>query len=132
MVSRADFESCFERIKKAENAKVLGEGVYGKFISVSADPCIKGLPKGLKKVGIKMEYFKDLFEAAGSGNYSKADKSLAQFMVDQRAAAGSYASSEQKVSIEISYNKMNIFKNAEYSYLLLGFSLLLIFLFRIC
>lgn len=82
MVSRAEFEKCFERIMKAANATVLGEGVYGKFISVSADPCIKGLPKGLKKVGVKLEYFKDFYvpsqSAEGVSNAVKIAKKAAK------------------------------------------------------
>ena len=58
MIAPVEFEKCFARIRKAANAKVLGEGAFGKFINVSVDPCIKGLPKGLKRVGIKMEYLK--------------------------------------------------------------------------
>ena len=73
MVAPAEFEKCFERIRQAANAKVLGQGAFGKFINVSVDPCIKGLPKGLKRVGIKMEYLKhDYNPSQNPTNVSKA------------------------------------------------------------
>lgn len=80
---------------------------------------------------VSMEYFKSLFEAIGSSNYSDADKNLAILLKAQRTAAGEFAPSETKVAMEVSYNKMNIFKNAEMSYLLIGFVLLIIFLIRV-
>ena len=82
MVSRADFEKCFERIRNNANAKVLGQGEYGKFINVSADPCMNGLPKGIKRVGIKMEYIKEKYlsnqTADGVSNAVKIAKKAAE------------------------------------------------------
>jgi len=79
MVSYSEFAKCHEKVSK--NAKVLGEGAFGKFISVSADPCIKGLPKGLERVGIKMEYIKEYYSpsqsAAGVSNAAKIARKAA-------------------------------------------------------
>lgn len=73
MLSYNEFAKCHEKVSK--NAKVLGEGAFGKFISVSADPCIKGLPKGLERVGIKMEYIKEYYSPSQSaGGVSNAAK----------------------------------------------------------
>lgn len=80
---------------------------------------------------VSMEYFRDLFEAIGSSDYSKADKSLTILLKAQREAAGALAPSERKIAMEVSYNKMNMFRNAEMSYLLFGFILLIIFLVRV-
>lgn len=80
---------------------------------------------------VSMKYFRDLFVAIGSTDYTEADKSLNDLIKAQREAAGDHAPSETKVSMEVSYNKMNIFKNAEMSYLLIGFVLLIIFLVRV-
>jgi len=81
--------------------------------------------------GETMEYFKQVFQAMGTKDYSKADEALAKLMASQRKVAGSIAPPLSKIKMEVSYNKMKIFKNAQNSYLLLGFVLLIIFLFRI-
>lgn len=60
MVPSKEFQSCLAEVKGS--AKVLGEGEFGKFISVNADSCIKGLPSGLTTVGIKTEYIKDYYQ----------------------------------------------------------------------
>lgn len=78
-----------------------------------------------------MEYFKAVFQAMGTNNYAQADKELGKLQKIQREAAGKIAPSESKINLEVSYNKMNIFKNSQYSYLLFGFVLLIIFLVRI-
>lgn len=78
-----------------------------------------------------MEYFKDLFEAIGTNNYAEADKSLDAFLKLQREAAGDLAPSETKIALEVRYNKMQIFKRAQYSYLLLGLAFLIVFFVRI-
>src|SRR5690606_10610509 len=78
-----------------------------------------------------MQYFKDVFEAIDSQDFSKADKSLNKFLGVQREAAGDMAPSPFKVKLEVRYNKMNIFKYSEYSYALLGLIRLVIYFIRI-
>jgi len=78
-----------------------------------------------------MEYFKNLFEAIGSKDYTKADVALNDFIKLQREAAGELAPSKSKVALEVSYNKMQIFKRVQYLYLLLGLGLLILFFIRI-
>lgn len=82
MVSPAEFEKCLERIQKAANSKVLGKGEFGKFINVSVDPCIKGLPEGLKRVGVKLEYLKEYYSpsqtAEGVSNAIKIARKAAE------------------------------------------------------
>jgi predicted Ser/Thr protein kinase len=56
MVPASDFERCY-----TNNAKVLGRGAYGKFMSVTADSCIRGIPPGVKNVGVKTEYIKNYY-----------------------------------------------------------------------
>jgi cytochrome c-type biogenesis protein CcsB len=76
-------------------------------------------------------YFKELFVAANSNDYTAANKGLAEMKKMQRSISGKVAPSEMAVNIEVSYNKMNIFKNAYRSYLTLGLVLLIIFFVRI-
>lgn len=78
-----------------------------------------------------MEYFKNVYEGMGTSDYSNANQSLETFINVQRKVAGGVAPSKSKIDMEVSYNKMNIFKNAEYSYLILGFGLLFIFFIRV-
>lgn len=81
--------------------------------------------------GETMEYFKQVFEAMGTKDYTKANEALEVLKKSQRVAAGTIAPTATKIKMEVSYNKMSIFKNAQNSYLILGFVLLFIFLVRI-
>lgn len=74
-----------------------------------------------------MEYFRDVFEATHSKDFTKADKELAEFLAIQSERAGALAPSKTMLKLEIMYNKMNIFKNVAYGYILLGFILLIYF-----
>lgn len=74
-----------------------------------------------------MEYFRDVFEATHSKDYSKADKELGEFLAIQRERAGELAPTEAMMKMEVMYNKMNVFKNVAYGYILLGFILLIFF-----
>lgn len=78
-----------------------------------------------------LRYIAGLDEAAKSNQYGKVNDLLVQLKDYQRSEAGEICPSESKVNIEISYNKMGIFKNSMYSYLLLGFALLIVFFVRI-
>jgi cytochrome c-type biogenesis protein CcsB len=76
-------------------------------------------------------YFRDLFEAANSKDYSKANTSLKKFKNMQRTVGVKVVPSKTAVNMEIRYNKMNIFKQSWRSYLVLGLALMLIYFFRI-
>lgn len=78
-----------------------------------------------------LSYFKELFIAANSNDYTKANVALVKLKDMQRKVAADIVPSESEVAIEVSYNKMNIFKNTYRTYLLLGLVLLLIFFVRI-
>lgn len=80
---------------------------------------------------LTMEYFKAVFEAMGTKDYTKANAGLDKLAGLQREIAGKVAPSEGKIKTEVRYNKMTIFKNSQYSYLLIGFFLLVIFLTRV-
>lgn len=62
-----------------------------------------------------------------TGDYTQADESLELIRSYQKAVAGDLYPSEQKISMEIRYNEMNIFKRVTYVYLLFGFGLLVVF-----
>ena len=78
-----------------------------------------------------LRYIAGLDEAAKSNQYGQVNDLLVQLKSYQRSEAGAICPSESKVNIEISYNKMGIFKNSMYSYLMLGFVLLIVFFIRI-
>ncbi|MFZ9028577.1 MAG: cytochrome c biogenesis protein CcsA [Crocinitomicaceae bacterium] len=76
-------------------------------------------------------YFNALDQAAESDNYKDANVLLENLKTLQRKLGAKVAPSESKVDMEISYNKMNVFKNTWRSYGILGVILLLIFFVRI-
>ena len=78
-----------------------------------------------------LSYFKELFVAANSGDYTKANTALVSLKKLQRTVAADIVPSTTAVGIEISYNKMNIFKNSYRMYLLLGLLLLVLFFSKI-
>jgi cytochrome c-type biogenesis protein CcsB len=78
-----------------------------------------------------LKYIAGLDKAAKSGSYSKVSASLKELIAFQRATSTKIVPSETAVKIEVSYNKMTIFKNAMNSYLVIGFVLLVLFFIRI-
>lgn len=76
MVSASDFERCY-----TNNAKVLGRGMFGKFMSVNANSCIRGVPPGVKNVGVKTEYIKNDYRPQQS-----PEAVLDSFKIAKRAA----------------------------------------------
>ncbi len=81
------------------------------------------------KAGIT--YINDLNTGMTKGDYSKADKSLEILKELQRKKGGDILPSQLKLDLEVSFNKMNIFKNSSYGYFTFGFILLLIWFIRI-
>lgn len=64
-------------------------------------------------------------------NNSKSSGLLQQLkQVQRKLARPDILPSESHVSVEISYNKMGIFKNTEYTYLLIGFILMVLFFIK--
>ena len=74
-----------------------------------------------------LKYFSFIDKAAQSGNYSEASKQLLVIKKFQRTIAVNVVPSENKVNIEISYNKMQLFANTWKIYLLVGFLMLILF-----
>jgi predicted Ser/Thr protein kinase len=57
----AVFEACGKRL--LTNSKVLGEGYYGKVYNAPANAsCFKKVPKGMKRVGVKVEKLKSEYD----------------------------------------------------------------------
>ena len=78
------------------------------------------------------DYFSSLFQAMdGKGNYAEADAKLEVLKAFQRESAGALAVSKSKLSLEAAYNRMTIFKNAQYLYLLTSLILLFSYIGRI-
>jgi cytochrome c-type biogenesis protein CcsB len=79
-----------------------------------------------------LDYLTAVHEASETGNYRNAVKLLGDLMAFQRSTAPAHIlPSETSVSMEISYNKMGIFKNSMYMYMLLGFFGLIFFIIDI-
>lgn len=73
-----------------------------------------------------VSYFSSVDEALKSGDWSKADKSLALIEKYQRFAGASVYPSDTKIAVEIVYNKTNIFEQLWPLYFLIGFILLIL------
>ncbi|MCB9188803.1 MAG: cytochrome c biogenesis protein CcsA [Flavobacteriales bacterium] len=74
-------------------------------------------------------YLNALIEGKSSGNYENADKMLEIIKVIQRKVYESNPDaipSESMISLEIQYNKLNLFNRLKYYYLLFGFVLLIL------
>lgn len=80
---------------------------------------------------IAMDYIKEVFNAAKTNSYSKADILLKKLKKFQHIEGKKVVPSESKIDIEIKYNKMNIFSNSLKMYLLIGLLLLTLFFLRI-
>jgi ABC-type transport system involved in cytochrome c biogenesis permease subunit len=81
--------------------------------------------------GLALRYIAGLDKASTTNKYNEVTRLLTQLKKFQRKIANSIVPSERKVNIEIRYNKMDVFKNTLYSYMSIGFLLLVIFFIRI-
>lgn len=71
--------------------------------------------------------FIELDKACQNDDFSIADERIDEIIERQRSLASEIAPSEREVTLEIWYNKLEIFKNTAYAYGLLGFLSLLVF-----
>lgn len=79
-----------------------------------------------------LRYLASLDEGARNNAFGKSSDQLKALKAFQRKVSDpSILPSEKHVDVEISYNKMRIFKNAMYSYFLIGLVLLTLFFVRI-
>ncbi|MES2557573.1 MAG: cytochrome c biogenesis protein CcsA [Bacteroidota bacterium] len=81
---------------------------------------------------IVLNYLTQVDRGSRDGNYREAIKLLGDIKAFQRETAPAHiVPSETHVKMEISYNKMGIFKNTMYSYLLIGLVLLIFYFVQI-
>lgn len=82
---------------------------------------------------LAIRYISSLNESAmNPGNYANSEKLLTALMKMQRSISPAHIlPTETHVQVEISYNKMGIFRNAEYSYLLFGLILMITFFIKV-
>jgi cytochrome c-type biogenesis protein CcsB len=78
-----------------------------------------------------MGYFKEVFLAAKSNDYKKATVELTKLKEIQRNAGKDVVPSVLAVDLEISYNKLNIFRSAQYGYFSIGLLSLIVFFISI-
>ncbi|MES2800530.1 MAG: cytochrome c biogenesis protein CcsA [Bacteroidota bacterium] len=81
--------------------------------------------------GYALKYITALDKACETGKYGEASDLLKDLKKYQRKEGAKVVPAESAVKLEISYNKMNIFKNAYRSYLLLGLVMLILFITQI-
>jgi cytochrome c-type biogenesis protein CcsB len=80
---------------------------------------------------VALRYITSLDDAAKSSKYGQAEDLLKELKKFQRVAGEKVVPGKTKIELEVSYNKMSIFKNTYRSYLTLGLILLFIFFVRI-
>jgi len=80
---------------------------------------------------LAFQYLQSIDEAAKTKNFKKADEILASLIKQQRLDGKAVVPTERIVGIEISYNKMNIFKNTYRIYGLVGLLMLILFFIQI-
>ena len=89
------------------------------------------MTKDSNSTRLAINYFNSLDSAAITNRYGRAMDDLGILKEFQRDTGKKVVPSESKIALEITYNKMNIFKNSYRSYLTLGFVLLLLFFVKI-
>ncbi|MEJ6777115.1 MAG: cytochrome c biogenesis protein CcsA [Crocinitomicaceae bacterium] len=80
---------------------------------------------------LALRYLSSLDEGAKEGSFGKATDYLNQLKKFQKELASGVIPSERQVRMEVSYNKMNVFKNSYSSYLILGLAMLILFFVKI-
>ncbi|MFA7272933.1 MAG: cytochrome c biogenesis protein CcsA [Crocinitomicaceae bacterium] len=137
---RNEFEK--KLIKTVEKFQIVNQifmWAYMKIIPMKADPkqtwyvpLSKELSGNAEKLSyLSLQYFSAIDKGAKAGNFAEADKLLADFKVEQRKEGSKVIPSESHINTEVAYNKMSIFKNSMYLYLLFGFLMLTLFIVRI-
>ncbi|WP_289053999.1 cytochrome c biogenesis protein CcsA [Carboxylicivirga marina] len=88
---------------------------------------------GDSELGLKLvsSYFKSVNKAKENGNYSEADRLLAELKAYQISNAGYELPSASKIRVETMYNSWNVFKRLFPFYAMLGFVYLLILIIGI-
>jgi cytochrome c-type biogenesis protein CcsB len=126
-------------VEKFEVVQAIFNWQYMKIIPVKGEPnntWFVPLSMELRQLDttssiIALRYITALDDAAKTGKYGQAEDLLKGLKKFQRLAGEKVVPSETKVNLEVSYNKMGIFKNTYRSYLALGLVLLIIFFVRI-
>ena len=80
---------------------------------------------------LALRYLSSLDEGAKEGSFGKATDYLNQLKKFQKEVGVGVIPSERQVEMEVTYNKMNIFKNSYSSYLILGLAMLILFFVKI-
>ncbi len=80
---------------------------------------------------LALQYLTALDKASESKKYGEANDLLTDLKAYQRLVGKSVVPSEKKVDMEISYNKMHIFKSSYQSYLIVGLLMLIVFFIKI-
>jgi cytochrome c-type biogenesis protein CcsB len=129
-------------IKVVEKFQIMNQifmWAYMKIIPMKTDPnntwfvpLSKELKGSAEKLSMEaLQYFSSIDKASKSGNWKEANNLIIAFKKNQRAEGSKVIPSKSNFKTEVTYNKMNIFKNASYLYLLFGLILLVIFLMKI-
>jgi len=80
---------------------------------------------------LALRYLSSVDEGAKEGSFGKATDYLNQLKKFQKEVGAEVIPSDRQVGMEVSYNKMNIFKNSYRSYLMLGLAMLILFFVKI-
>lgn len=137
---RSEFEKkIIKLVEKYEVMQSIFSWQYMKIIPLSGDAnnmwyvplSMELMEQDSASSGLALRYLTALDEASKIHSYGNATDRLNELKNFQRKVAAKIVPSETHVKIEVSYNKMNIFKNTMYSYLLIGFALLIIFFIRV-
>jgi len=80
---------------------------------------------------LALQYLTALDKASKTNKYGEASDLLADLKAYQRTIGKAVVPSEDKINMEIRYNKMHVFKSSYQSYLIVGLLMLIIFFIKI-
>ncbi|MBU2019955.1 MAG: cytochrome c biogenesis protein CcsA [Bacteroidetes bacterium] len=92
---------------------------------------VQSSPKAMNLARSFLQYLSAVDSSAVTNQMQVANTRLVIFKAEQRLAGEKVSPKESILNLEVSYNKMNVFKNTSYMYLLVGFALLLLYFFKI-
>jgi cytochrome c-type biogenesis protein CcsB len=129
-------------IKVVEKFQIMNQifmWAYMKIVPMKSDPnntwfvpLSKELQGSAEELSMgALKYFSSVDKAAKSGNWTVANNLIVNYKKKQRSEGSKVIPSISNFQTEVSYNKMNIFKNTSYLYLLSGLILLVVFLMKI-
>jgi len=137
---RGEYEKrLIKMVERYQVVQAIFSWSYMKILPLANDPSnswyvpmnMELIQKDSLSSGLALRYLSSLDEGAKEGSFGQATDYLNKLKKFQKEVGAEVIPSERQIGMEVSYNKMNVFKKSYRSYLLLGLTMLILFFVKI-